>query len=79
MAKSPRDLADLLDVLVDRTKTEIPSGGYKSCVGDSFESIGIGALDPMKWKFPPRVTTPNESATKQMVGEPCPALTDKAE
>lgn len=67
MAKSPRDLADLLDVMVDHALTEIPSGGYKSCLKDSFEHIAIGALDPSTWKFPPRVTTPNESATNQMV------------
>jgi amidase len=70
MAKCAQDIADLLDVMVDGTMTEKPSGGYRSCLTDSFQDMKIGALDPTVWNFAPRVTAPDEGATNQMVGKP---------
>jgi Asp-tRNA(Asn)/Glu-tRNA(Gln) amidotransferase A subunit family amidase len=67
MAKSAHDIATLMDILVDQTKTKMPSGGYTSCLTASFEKISIGALDPEVWNVPPHVTTPNEGDSKQMV------------
>jgi amidase len=67
MAKSAHDIATLMDILVDQTKTKMPSGGYTGCLTASFENISIGALDPEVWNVPPHVTTPNEGASKQMV------------
>jgi len=32
MAKSPKDVADLLTVLVDPTKSKAPPGGYASAL-----------------------------------------------
>ncbi|KAF2833888.1 amidase signature enzyme [Ophiobolus disseminans] len=69
MAKSPRDVADLLDVLVDAKMTRIPSGGYRSCLKQTFKDIKIGALDPAIWTFAPGIATPDEGATKQMIAD----------
>ncbi|KAF2109934.1 amidase signature domain-containing protein [Lophiotrema nucula] len=67
MAKCAQDVADLLDALVDKTKTTIPEGGYRTCLIGSFESLKIGTLDPEVWKFSVRVIKPDEGATKQMI------------
>ena len=67
MAKSARDIADLLDILVDAKMTQIPSGGYRGCLTSSFAELKIGALDPTIWNFVSQFTAPNESATEQMV------------
>jgi amidase len=69
MAESSCDVADLLDVLVDETKTIIPRGGYRSCRTGSIANLRIGSLDPKVWKYPPYVTKPTEVATKQMVSD----------
>ena len=68
MAKSPRDVADLLDILVDPLKANIPEGGYATALTDHWGDISIGTLDPEDWNFPASITTPDERATKQMVG-----------
>jgi amidase len=67
MAKCARDIGALLDVLVDETKTQKPLRGYESCMTDSFAGFRIGSLDPQIWRWPARVTTPDEGATKQIV------------
>ena len=51
MTKSVEDLANLLDVLVDVTKTRVPVGGYISAVTGKWEGLNIGALDPEVWTF----------------------------
>ena len=50
MTKSVEDLANLLDVLVDPSKTHIPEGGYSSVVTAKWEGLRIGTLDPEKWQ-----------------------------
>ncbi|KAJ5718499.1 amidase family protein [Penicillium malachiteum] len=45
MTKSVLDLANLLDVLVDPTKTTVPEGGYKSAVTGEWGDINIGLRD----------------------------------
>ncbi|KAK4182338.1 amidase signature domain-containing protein [Podospora australis] len=54
MAKTTAEVAVLLDVLVDASKTRVPENGYASCVTGSWEGLRIGALDPNVWKFPPQ-------------------------
>lgn len=67
MAKSVRDLADLLDVLVDPSKTTVPKGGYKSAVTGSWGDIRIGIVEPEKWLFPHKIVKYEQEATNQMV------------
>jgi amidase len=55
MTKSSRDLALLLDVLVDSSTTKVPDGGYVSSVTGSWGKIRVGVLKPSDWylKDPP--------------------------
>ncbi|OAG13532.1 amidase family protein [Alternaria alternata] len=67
MTKSVMDLADLLDVLVDASKTTVPKGGYKSAVTGSWGDIKIGYVEPEKWLFPEFIVKYEKSATDQML------------
>lgn len=58
MAKCARDVADLLDVLVDEATTQIPQGGYRACLRSSFENLRFGVLDPTAWSFPADMVAP---------------------
>lgn len=49
MAKSAVDVAMLLDILVDGSKTTIPKGGYLSAVNGQWEGLRMGTLDPELW------------------------------
>ncbi|KAL7946394.1 amidase family protein [Trichoderma barbatum] len=69
MAKSASDLANLLQVLVDPSKTTIPKGGYKSVVTGSWGDIRIGVLEPEKWLFETKLVQYEKQATDQMLGE----------
>nr|ODN92661.1 hypothetical protein L203_00941 [Cryptococcus depauperatus CBS 7841] len=51
MTKSVLDLANLLDVIIDPSKTIIPEGGYKSVVTGEWGNIRIGILEPdVSWQ-----------------------------
>ncbi|KAH0557049.1 hypothetical protein GP486_005161 [Trichoglossum hirsutum] len=69
MTKGVKDLAYLLDVMVDKSKTRIPEAGYTTALTDSWEGLKIGVLDPEKWQFHPILVKPNAEATLQMVNE----------
>lgn len=51
MTKTTKDLALLMDVLVDPSKTRVPEGGYVSRVTGLWEGLRIGTLDPENWNF----------------------------
>ncbi len=68
MTKSTRDLAILMDIIVDPSKTQIPAGGYVLCATGSWDGLRIGALDPEQWQFPPETRKIlDESMEKQLV------------
>lgn len=67
MAKSVLDLANLLDVLVDPTKTTVPEGGYKSAVTGEWGDIKIGIVEPEKWLYSHEIVKYEKQATDQMV------------
>ncbi|KAJ5701174.1 Amidase [Penicillium malachiteum] len=67
MAKSVQDLADLLDVLVDSEKTNVPEGGYHSAVTGSWGDIRIGIVEPEKWLLPHNIEKYEKDATDQML------------
>ena len=67
MTKTVLDLANLLDILVDPTKTTIPKQGYKSCVTGSWGDIRIGVVEPDKWLFPTAILKYEKQAVDQMV------------
>ncbi|KAL3424722.1 hypothetical protein PVAG01_04003 [Phlyctema vagabunda] len=66
MAKTPQDVADLLDIPVDPFKAKLPEGGYATALTDHWGDISVGTLDPEDWNTPASATTPDEGATKQM-------------
>ena len=70
MTKSVLDLANLMDVIVDPTKTSIPQGGFASAMTDTWADLKVGVLDPAEWKYPEFVTKPYDGTTKQIVGYP---------
>lgn len=51
MTKSAKDLAMLMDILVDASKTRVPEGGYVSRVTGSWKGLRIGTLNPEKWNY----------------------------
>jgi amidase len=66
ITKNTRDLADLLDILVDSRKTKVPNGGYAAVTG-KWDSIRIGVLDLERWLHGERAIKPVESAMEQLV------------
>ena len=67
MTKSVMDLAYLMDVIVDPTKSRVPSGGYKTVLSSSWVDLKVGVLDPADWGAFEARTKPDPHATKQMV------------
>lgn len=67
MAKSVQDMANLLDVIVDPSKTTIHEGGYKSATGSSFSELKIATASPYEWYFDSTFVKPDAGATAQMV------------
>ncbi|KAI1144927.1 amidase family protein [Nemania diffusa] len=69
MTKSVLDLANLLDVLIDPSKTTVPDGGYKSAVTGEWGDIKIGVVEPEKWLFPTKIVKYEQEASEQMLRE----------
>lgn len=69
MAKSVLDLANLLDILVDRDKTNVPLGGYRSAITGTWDHIKIGILEPEKWLTSERFLKYEKRAVAQMFHE----------
>lgn len=64
MARTPYDLAALLDVMRERESNGAP---YTSMLDDTWSDLSVGALNHKDWLFPPQFMKPVESATAQMV------------
>lgn len=67
MTKSVEDLANLMDILVDLSKTSVPAGGYISAVTGTCEGLRIGTLDPEVWTYSEILRKPEPGAEEQMV------------
>ncbi|EXJ68778.1 uncharacterized protein A1O5_07709 [Cladophialophora psammophila CBS 110553] len=63
MAKTPYDLAVLLDAIVDPER-KLPS--YTSALTQSWSDISVATLDPQVWKLPDSWLRQVENATQQM-------------
>lgn len=74
MTKSVEDLADLMDVLIDPSKTSIPAGGYISAATASWEGLKIGTLDPEVWTCSEILRQMEPDAEEQMVSTGVPSL-----
>lgn len=60
MTKSVLDLAHLMDIIVDPTRTSIPPKGFASVMTDTWGDIRVGVLDPAERKRPDFFTKPYE-------------------
>ena len=67
MTKSVKDLAILMDVLVDHDETTVPNGGYISAVTGKWDGLRIGSLDPEVWTFSTVARKSEPKADEQMV------------
>ncbi|KAL8808982.1 MAG: hypothetical protein Q9200_003825, partial [Gallowayella weberi] len=67
MGKTVKDVADLLDVLVDPSETEIPHGNYASAMTTSWDDIKVGTLDPEQWRMGDDFVKPVPEATKMIL------------
>lgn len=63
MAKTPYDLALLLDEIVDKP----PARSFTSKLSNSWSNISVGVLDYSKWWHDTAFLKPVEEATAQMV------------
>ncbi|KAF2872776.1 amidase family protein [Massariosphaeria phaeospora] len=69
MTKTTRDLADILDIIVDPNKTNVPEGGYSSAATGRWDSIKIGVVRPRDWLHGEKLIKPEPGATKQLIKE----------
>jgi amidase len=67
MARSPLDVAYMLDAMVDPLKTSVPKGGYSTFLQGHWKGLRVGALNVEPWLLSSFVVKPVESATRQMV------------
>jgi amidase len=67
MTKSARDVAIMLDAMVEPEKTQIPKGGYESCLSTEWKGLKVGSVDVKSWLLSSFVVKPVESATIQEV------------
>lgn len=70
MAKSAEDIANMMDVMVDHTKTKVPQGGYSSRLNRQWKNIRVGAVKPQDWLLGAPIVVPVEPIDKQMVNYP---------
>lgn len=66
IAKDVLDLANLLTVLVDHSKTTVPVGGYSSVLGGDWTDIRVGTLNVESWLYPQTLLKSPPEATEQM-------------
>lgn len=64
MAKSPLDVANLLEVIVGNTF--IPPGGYRGSLSGTWKGLRIGVLSPDEWFIPASLGRPNPGARAQL-------------
>lgn len=67
IGKTVKDVTDLLNVLVDHSKTEVPQGDYASAITTTWDDIKVGTLDPEKWRMNDTFVKPVPEATLQIV------------
>ncbi|KAM3502973.1 hypothetical protein MY10362_004487 [Beauveria mimosiformis] len=77
MTKSVLPLANLVDVLVDPSRTPVPKWGYTSAVNNSWGDIRIGYLDPEQWLFPTEIVKYEKDATDQVTDTTFKALLEE--
>ncbi|KAH7310097.1 amidase signature domain-containing protein [Rhexocercosporidium sp. MPI-PUGE-AT-0058] len=69
MTKCARDVAVLLDAMVDPAATSIPAGGYVSSLSSDWSGLRIGSLDPEPWLLDDVIVKPVKGAKEQEIRE----------
>ena len=69
MAKTVQDVADTLDVIVDKSKTYAPAQGYVSVLPGEWSKIRVGVVDPNLWYISASLAKPNAAAQAQIVSD----------
>ncbi|KAL8786600.1 MAG: hypothetical protein Q9195_008157 [Heterodermia aff. obscurata] len=69
IGKTTKDIADLMDILVNRDKTHVPEGSYASAMVYDWTDIRVGTLDPETWRLPDAFVKPVPEATKQILDD----------
>ena len=67
MAKCSQDVALLLDVMVDHTKTRVPDKGYIACADNSWQKLRVGILDPESWLYDDALVGYADGSKEQIV------------
>ncbi|KAI0100918.1 amidase family protein [Nemania sp. FL0031] len=67
MAKSARDIADILDVIVDPIQTNIPEGGYAAALTGKWDNIRVGVVDAEGWMLGFPYVKPVKEINEQML------------
>ena len=72
MAKSSRDVALFLDILVDVSKTQVPPEGYISCAkgASAWKNLRVGVLDPESWLNADAMVGYGNGTKQQIVSRP---------
>ncbi|KAF2971196.1 hypothetical protein GQX73_g2402 [Xylaria multiplex] len=66
IAKSARDIADLLDVIVDSTQTHVPQGSYTAALTGKWDNIRVGVLDAEEWMLGLPIIKPVKEIDEQL-------------
>lgn len=68
MARSARDIAAVLAVLVDDVvRSRLPPDGYMPFLTKKFDGLRVGFVDPTLFRFPLDFWTPSDEAKEQHV------------
>ncbi|KAI0531526.1 hypothetical protein GGR58DRAFT_524436 [Xylaria digitata] len=66
MAKSARDIADLLDIIVDSTQTHVPQGSYTAALTGKWDNTRVGVLNAEEWMLGPPIVKPVKEIDEQL-------------
>ncbi|KAL2073935.1 hypothetical protein VTL71DRAFT_11261 [Oculimacula yallundae] len=69
MTKCARDVAVLLDAMVDPSTTSVPAGGYISSLSSDWGGLRIGSLDPASWLLDDETVKPVKGAKEYEIRE----------
>jgi len=70
MSKTPLDLANLLDVIIDPKVSRVPKDGYTSVLNGSWSDISIAVVRPEEYHLKEDFCNRRKGVEEQMVSMP---------
>lgn len=67
MAKTVKDLANLLEIMVDHEHSKVPPGTYLDAISKTWDGLKMGSVDFAQWTYNASILKPNALATAEMV------------